>query len=83
MHNILPLATIIILFNTLLTGVCDVLISCSVARERGLNTFVLRPHCGEAGPVNHLVSTFMMAQSINHGLGLRKVRYLSIEPSLF
>ena len=26
-------------------------------RDRGLNTFVLRPHCGEAGPVQHLVGT--------------------------
>ena len=32
--------------------------------ERGLNTFVLRPHCGEAGPVQHLVAGFMMAESI-------------------
>ncbi|KOB65923.1 AMP deaminase 2 [Operophtera brumata] len=24
-------------------------------KEQGLNTFVLRPHCGEAGPVQHLV----------------------------
>ncbi|XP_043226127.1 AMP deaminase 2-like [Amphibalanus amphitrite] len=48
----------------------------ALREERGLNTFVFRPHCGEAGPVNHLVSTFMMAQSINHGLGLRKVPVL-------
>lgn len=25
-------------------------------KERGLNVFVLRPHCGEAGPVQHLVA---------------------------
>jgi len=42
-------------------------------RERGLNTFVLRPHCGEAGPVHHLVSGFMVAENISHGLLLRKV----------
>ena len=41
--------------------------------ERGLNTFVLRPHCGEAGPVQHLVAGFMMSESIAHGLLLRKV----------
>ena len=39
--------------------------------ERGLNTFVFRPHCGEAGPVQHLVSAFMMCESISHGLLLR------------
>ena len=41
--------------------------------ERGLNTFVFRPHCGEAGPAHHLVSGFMLAQNISHGLLLRKV----------
>jgi len=44
--------------------------------ERGLNTFVFRPHCGEAGPVQHLVSAFMLCQSISHGLLLRKVPVL-------
>lgn len=43
------------------------------AREQGLNTFVLRPHCGEAGPVQHLVCGFMLAENISHGLLLRKV----------
>ncbi|KAF6212286.1 hypothetical protein GE061_012808 [Apolygus lucorum] len=44
--------------------------------EKGLNTFVLRPHCGEAGPVQHLVCGFMMAENISHGLLLRKVPVL-------
>jgi len=44
--------------------------------ERGLNTFVFRPHCGEAGPVQHLVSAFIMCESISHGLLLRKVPVL-------
>ena len=44
--------------------------------ERGLNTFVIRPHCGEAGPVQHLVAGFMMSESIAHGLLLRKVPVL-------
>lgn len=43
-------------------------------RQRGFHTFVLRPHCGEAGPVHHLVSAFMLAENISHGLLLRKVR---------
>ncbi|KAJ8035153.1 AMP deaminase 2 [Holothuria leucospilota] len=41
-------------------------------RERGMNTFVLRPHCGEAGPIHHLVVSFMLAENISHGLMLRK-----------
>ena len=41
--------------------------------DRGLNTFNFRPHCGEAGAVQHLVCTFMMCESISHGLLLRKV----------
>ncbi|CAG5106165.1 Similar to AMPD2: AMP deaminase 2 (Homo sapiens) [Cotesia congregata] len=44
--------------------------------DRGLNTFVLRPHCGEAGPIQHLVCGFMMAENISHGLLLRKVPVL-------
>lgn len=47
--------------------------------ERGMNTFAFRPHCGEAGPVQHLVSAFMMCESISHGLLLRKapvIQYL-------
>ena len=38
-----------------------------------MNTFVLRPHCGEAGPASHLISAFLLAQNISHGLLLRKV----------
>ncbi|KAL1130523.1 hypothetical protein AAG570_011769 [Ranatra chinensis] len=45
-------------------------------RDMGLNTFVLRPHCGEAGPVQHVVCGFMMAENISHGLLLRKVPVL-------
>ncbi|XP_055357967.1 LOW QUALITY PROTEIN: AMP deaminase 2-like [Paramacrobiotus metropolitanus] len=45
-------------------------------RERGMNTFTLRPHSGEAGPVNHLISGFILGESIAHGLMLRKVPVL-------
>nr|UAW06711.1 deaminase [Kerria lacca] len=41
--------------------------------DLGLNTFVFRPHCGEAGPYQHLVCGFMLAENISHGLLLRKV----------
>lgn len=47
-----------------------------IYRERGMNTFVLRPHCGEAGPVQHLVCGFLMSENISHGLLLRKVPVL-------
>ena len=36
-------------------------------------TFVLRPHCGEAGDPDHLASAFLTAHSISHGILLRKV----------
>ena len=38
-----------------------------------MNLFTLRPHCGEAGPVHHLVTSFLLSQNISHGLLLRKV----------
>ncbi|TKR80967.1 hypothetical protein L596_014929 [Steinernema carpocapsae] len=45
-------------------------------RSRGMNTFALRPHCGEAGHVNHLVAGYLTSESISHGLLLRKVPVL-------
>ncbi|KAL7419524.1 AMP deaminase [Cryptotrichosporon argae] len=43
-------------------------------RSRGFtDTFVLRPHCGEAGDPDHLSSAFLTAHSISHGILLRKV----------
>ena len=45
-------------------------------RERGFHTLVLRPHCGEAGNVTHLVAGFLFAENISHGLILRKVPVL-------
>lgn len=44
--------------------------------SRGLNTFVFRPHCGEAGPVQHLICGYLLAENISHGLLLRKVPVL-------
>lgn len=40
--------------------------------SRGLSTFTFRPHAGEAGDVNHLAATYLCADSINHGILLRK-----------
>ena len=39
---------------------------------KGLNTIAFRPHAGEAGDVDHLCATFMLAKNIAHGLNLRK-----------
>ncbi|XP_067915964.1 AMP deaminase 3-like [Heterodontus francisci] len=41
-------------------------------RERGMNTFLYRPHCGEAGSHTHLVDGFLTADNISHGLRLKK-----------
>jgi AMP deaminase len=38
-----------------------------------VDTFVLRPHCGEAGDPDHLSSAFLTSHSIAHGILLRKV----------
>jgi AMP deaminase len=45
-------------------------------RMRGLNTFALKTHCGEAGHINHLVVGYLTSESIAHGLLLRKVPVL-------
>lgn len=37
------------------------------------DTFVFRPHCGEAGDTDHLTSAFLTSHSISHGILLRKV----------
>lgn len=39
--------------------------------SRGLNTFSFRPHAGEAGAIDNLDTTFLMANSINHGINLK------------
>jgi len=41
-------------------------------RARGLNTFAFRPHCGEAGSIDHLISAYLLADGINHGIRLTK-----------
>lgn len=40
--------------------------------HRGLNTFALRPHCGEAGDLDHLAAGFLLTENIAHGINLRK-----------
>jgi len=43
---------------------------------KGMNTFVLRPHAGEAGSVDHLVAAFLSSEGISHGIMLRKAPVL-------
>lgn len=45
-------------------------------KQRGFNTFVLRPHCGEAGDTDHLAAALLCCHSISHGILLRKVPLL-------
>ncbi|KAH7086921.1 hypothetical protein FB567DRAFT_55214 [Paraphoma chrysanthemicola] len=45
-------------------------------KQRGFNTFLLRPHCGEAGDTDHLAAAVLCSHSISHGLLLRKVPLL-------
>ncbi|KAF9116438.1 AMP deaminase [Mortierella sp. AM989] len=45
-------------------------------QKRRFNTFVLRPHCGEAGDTDHLASAFLTSTGISHGILLRKVPVL-------
>lgn len=40
--------------------------------SRGLCTFQFRPHCGESGSLDHLVSAYLVADQINHGIRLKK-----------
>lgn len=45
-------------------------------KRRGFNTFVLRPHSGEAGDPEHLISAYLTSESISHGILLRKVPFV-------
>jgi AMP deaminase len=45
-------------------------------KQRGFSTFLLRPHCGEAGDTDHLAAAVLCSHSISHGLLLRKVPLL-------
>eukprot|EP01012_Entosiphon_sulcatum_P012156 TRINITY_DN17591_c0_g1_i1.p1 TRINITY_DN17591_c0_g1~~TRINITY_DN17591_c0_g1_i1.p1 ORF type:complete len:1308 (+),score=190.02 TRINITY_DN17591_c0_g1_i1:456-4379(+) len=39
--------------------------------ERGRSTLLFRPHCGESGHINHLLTGFLLAHAINHGINMR------------
>ncbi|XP_011006583.1 PREDICTED: probable AMP deaminase isoform X2 [Populus euphratica] len=40
--------------------------------SKGLPTIKFRPHCGEAGDVDHLAAAFLLCNNISHGINLRK-----------
>ncbi|XP_012405075.1 AMP deaminase 1 [Sarcophilus harrisii] len=50
----------------------NLLVLNSLRKARGMNTFLFRPHCGEAGALTHLMTAFMTADNISHGLNLKK-----------
>ncbi|CAH2325556.1 AMP deaminase 3 [Pelobates cultripes] len=50
----------------------NVMLLNNLRKERGMSTFLFRPHCGEAGSITHLVSAFLTADNISHGLNLKK-----------
>ncbi|XP_046906818.1 AMP deaminase 3b isoform X1 [Hypomesus transpacificus] len=50
----------------------NIMVLNNLRKERGLSTFQFRPHCGEAGSITHLVSAFLTADNISHGLNLKK-----------
>uniref|UniRef100_A0A672NXJ1 AMP deaminase n=1 Tax=Sinocyclocheilus grahami TaxID=75366 RepID=A0A672NXJ1_SINGR len=50
----------------------NIMVLNNLRKERGLSTFQFRPHCGEAGSITHLVSAFLTAHNISHGLNLKK-----------
>ncbi|KAG9455742.1 hypothetical protein H6P81_000250 [Aristolochia fimbriata] len=44
--------------------------------SKGLRTIKFRPHCGEAGDVDHLAAAFLLSHNIAHGNNLRKTPVL-------
>ncbi|XAR65142.1 AMP deaminase [Bertholletia excelsa] len=40
--------------------------------SKGMTTIRLRPHCGEAGDIDHLAAAFLLCHNISHGINLRK-----------
>ncbi|XP_061598989.1 AMP deaminase 3 [Cololabis saira] len=50
----------------------NIMVLNNLRKEHGLSTFQFRPHCGEAGSITHLVSAFLTADNISHGLNLKK-----------
>lgn len=45
-------------------------------KERGLPLLHMHPHAGEAGPIENLVSAYLLSDKISHGIRLRKAPVL-------
>ncbi|MGH0175624.1 UNVERIFIED_CONTAM: hypothetical protein FKN15_071014 [Acipenser sinensis] len=59
----------------------NIMVLNNLRKERGLGTFLFRPHCGEAGSITHLVSAFLTADNISHGLNLKKEKQHFLGPN--
>ena len=44
----------------------------NLRRSKGLNTFSFRPHTGETGDVMHLAASYMLSESVAHGITLNE-----------
>lgn len=55
------------------SALCQTLKHDPLTHTSSTDTFVFRPHSGEAGDTDHLTSAFLTAHSISHGILLRKV----------
>jgi adenosine deaminase len=74
-HNLIILRRLLMnLCHFYIIGSNDLLNSVinQIRKERGMNTFALRPHCGEAGHIYHTATAFLLSENINHGINLRK-----------
>ncbi|KPP76239.1 hypothetical protein Z043_104429 [Scleropages formosus] len=56
----------------------NIMVLNNLRKQRGLNPFQFRPHCGEAGSITHLACAFLTADNISHGLKLKEVRIFSL-----
>ena len=65
----LAIALVIVDVSPFWTSQRSLCIACIVF----LDTFVLRPHSGEAGDPDHLAAAFLTSTGIAHGILLRKV----------
>ena len=68
-----PVSEILAFLVQFLVSLCNTFPCYCYYSIKGMSTFTLRPHCGEAGPASHLVTSFILAENISHGLLLRKV----------
>mmetsp|Transcript_10572 Transcript_10572/g.39371 ORF Transcript_10572/g.39371 Transcript_10572/m.39371 type:complete len:924 (-) Transcript_10572:840-3611(-) len=45
-------------------------------KSKGMNTIAFRPHAGEAGDISHLISSYLLADGIAHGIEVRRTPVL-------